>query len=357
MHNSTELTERKEMTFIDHLKELRQRLVYSLIALGLCFAVLFFFANDLYSFISEPLRLLLPPGATMIATDVTSPFFAPFRLALFFSLVLSMPVILTQLWLFIAPGLYNNEKQFAIPMFSFSIFLFYAGMAFAYFIVFPLIFSFFLGVAPQGVMPMTDISSFLSFVLKVLIAFGLAFQVPIATLLLLQTGLVEKATLIRQRPFIFVGCFVFGMLITPPDVFSQVFIALPMWILFELGLFLHRYMPKKETDDSDPDLDSDSKDTPHTEQTIAPNPNLSRPDFSRTTSSASTSTTPKKTVQNRKTTTASTRKAQVPKTAKVAKPAKNKASQTTKAAQKVQTTKTAKPTTKKNQRSTTKRPE
>jgi len=255
---------RDEMTFVGHLKELRLRLVYSLIALGLCFLVLFIFANDLYGYVSEPLRAILPEGSTMIATDVTSPFFAPFRLALFFSLVISMPVILLQVWLFVAPGLYKNEKRFAIPMFFFSVFLFYAGMAFAYYVVFRLVFGFFLSVGPESVVPMTDISSYLSFVLKLLIAFGLAFQVPIATLLLLRAGLVERATLARQRPYIFIGCFVFGMLITPPDIFSQAFVAVPMWVLFELGLVMHRFMgsgkQKEESDDPDDDPDDNSDD-------------------------------------------------------------------------------------------------
>lgn len=298
-----------EMTFIEHLKELRQRLVYCLVALGLCFVALFVFANDLYGYVSEPLRALLPEGATMIATDVTSPFFAPFRLALFFSLVISMPFILFHVWRFMAPGLYKNEKRFAVPMFGFSVLLFYAGMAFAYYVVFRLLFGFFLTVGPDSVVPMTDISSYLNFVLKILIAFGLAFQIPIATLLLLRAGLVEAKTLARKRPYIFIGCFVCGMLITPPDIFSQAFVAVPMWVLFELGLILHRIMEKKPAAENDNQAAEDDPNTADNSQaqsrsttasSRAMKEKLSRPSFAKQPGKIRSKKAPKGTTSDKK---------------------------------------------------------
>lgn len=234
-----------EMSFIGHLKELRQRLIYCMIALLVIFLGLFYFSNEIYSYLSTPLRSLLPADSQMIATEVTSTFFAPFRLSVFLSFVIAMPYLLFQIWSFIAPGLYEKEKAFVIPVFMLSVVLFYLGMAFAYYLVFPILFDFFTSVGPEDVVPMTDINQYLSFTMKILIAFGLAFEVPIATLFLVKSGVSNVQSLGKKRPYIILGCFVIGMLMTPPDIISQTLLAVPMWILFELGLLLSRWMPTK----------------------------------------------------------------------------------------------------------------
>lgn len=239
----------QEQPLISHLVELRQRLMRSVLAVLLIFLALFYFANDLYLFVSAPLTALLPEGTSMIATDVTSPFFAPFKLAMVVSLGLAMPYILHQAWSFIAPGLYNNEKKLAIPLLLSSIVLFYAGIAFAYFVVFPLIFGFFTSVGPDNVEIMTDISSYLNFVLKLFFAFGITFEIPIATLLLIRSGVVSADSLASKRAYVVVVCFIFGMLLTPPDIISQSLLAIPMWLLFELGLFMSRLLFKPVVDD------------------------------------------------------------------------------------------------------------
>tara|TARA_B110000977_G_scaffold200022_2_gene289173 strand:+ start:1381 stop:2034 length:654 start_codon:yes stop_codon:yes gene_type:complete len=200
------------------------------------FLPLFYFANDLYSYISEPLRTYLPEGATMIATEVASPFLTPFKLTLVLAIFIAIPYILHQLWSFIAPGLYSNEKRLAIPLLTSSVLLFYGGIAFAFYVVFPLIFGFFTSAAPAGVTVMTDINRYLDFVLKLFFAFGLAFEIPIATLLLVWTGATTVENLRKKRPYVVVGCFIVGMLLTPPDIISQLLLALPMWILFEIGI-------------------------------------------------------------------------------------------------------------------------
>jgi len=202
------------------------------------------FANDLYSFLAQPLLRHMPAGTTMIATEVASPFLAPFKLALVTAVFLAMPLVLYQAWAFIAPGLYQHERRFAIPLLVSSIALFYVGMAFAYFLVFPIVFGFFTATAPEGVTVMTDISKYLDFVLTLFFAFGVAFEVPIATILLVWTGIVSPETLTGSRPYIIVGAFVVGMLITPPDVFSQTFVAVPMILLFEAGIFFSRLILK-----------------------------------------------------------------------------------------------------------------
>lgn len=254
-HSKPEHAEKdQEQPFISHLVELRSRLLRSVLAVLVIFAGLFYFANDLYLLLSAPLTALLPPGTSMIATDVTSPFFAPFKLTLVASLALAMPFILHQIWAFIAPGLYTNEKRLAIPLLVSSIFLFYAGIAFAYFVVFPLIFGFFTSVGPENVAVMTDISSYLNFVLKLFFAFGITFEIPIATLLLIKSGAVTRQALAAKRAYVIVVCFIFGMLLTPPDVISQSLLALPMWLLFELGLLLSRLLPassEKDVEDED----------------------------------------------------------------------------------------------------------
>ncbi len=235
-------TSDQEQPLISHLVELRQRLMRSVLAVFILFLALFYFANDLYLFISAPLTALLPEGTSMIATDVTSPFFAPFKLTLVAAIALAMPYILHQIWSFISPGLYANEKKLAIPLLISSIILFYAGIAFAYFVVFPLIFGFFTSVGPENVAVMTDISSYLNFVLKLFFAFGLAFEIPIATLLLIKSGAISAKDLASKRAYVVVVCFIFGMLLTPPDVISQSLLAVPMWLLFEVGLFLSRFL-------------------------------------------------------------------------------------------------------------------
>ncbi len=228
------------MPLVAHLTELRDRLLRSLLAVLVMFICLFPFANDIYAFVSEPLRAILPEGTSMIATEVASPFLTPFKLTLFTAIFLAMPYILYQAWSFIAPGMYKHEKRLAIPLLASSVALFYLGAAFAYFVVFPLIFAFFTSVAPEGITIMTDINSYLNFVLKLFFAFGVAFEIPIAALLMIWTGMTTPDDLARKRPYIIVGCFVFGMLLTPPDVISQSLLALPMWLLFEAGVYLGR---------------------------------------------------------------------------------------------------------------------
>ncbi|KEQ18200.1 twin-arginine translocase subunit TatC [Endozoicomonas numazuensis] len=232
-----------EQPLIQHLIELRTRLLKSMIVTLLFFAGLFYFSSDIYELVSEPLRLLMPEGTSMIATDVASPFFAPFKLSLVLSLFLAIPFILHQVWGFIAPGLYRNEKHLAIPLLIASVILFYAGVAFAYFVVFPLIFGFFTTTGPESVTMMTDISSYLNFILKLFFAFGLAFEIPVATVLLIWSGVSTVKSLSQKRPYIVVGCFVVGMLLTPPDVISQSLLAGPMWVLFEIGILFARLIP------------------------------------------------------------------------------------------------------------------
>lgn len=231
---------------VQHLSELRDRLMRCVLLI-LAFALgLMAFANDLYSFVSEPLRRLLPEGSSMIATEVASTFLAPFKLVMVTSLCLAMPVILHQIWGFVAPGMYKREKRIALPLLFSSIILFYAGLAFAYYAVFPLVFGFFSSIVPVGVAYTPDISRFLDTALKLFMAFGLAFEIPIATVLLIWSGAVERESLQGKRPYVIVGCFVVAMLLTPPDVFSQCLLALPMWLLFEAGLFFSRFLGVRE---------------------------------------------------------------------------------------------------------------
>lgn len=229
---------------VTHLTELRDRLLRSVLAILLVFLCLFAFANEIYAFVSEPLRSLLPEGTSMIATEVASPFLTPFKLTLVCSLVLAMPYILFQVWGFIAPGLYKHEKRIAIPLFLSSVTLFYAGLAFAYFVVFPLVFGFFSAVGPEGVTYSPDIARFLDITLKLFFAFGIAFEIPVATVLLIWVGIANPKTLAEKRPYVILACFVFGMLLTPPDVISQALLAIPMWLLFELGLLFGRFIPR-----------------------------------------------------------------------------------------------------------------
>ncbi|BFM18350.1 twin-arginine translocase subunit TatC [Maricurvus nonylphenolicus] len=241
-HPSEQPEHDQEQPLVQHLIELRDRLLRALLVILAIFLGLFYFANDIYTFVSAPLQALLPENSTMIATEVASPFLTPFKLTLFVSLFLSMPFLLFQIWSFIAPGLYQREKRIAIPLLISSILLFYAGIAFAYFVVFPLIFGFFTSIGPSNVTIMTDIGSYLDFVMKLFFAFGLAFEIPVATVLLILAGIVTPQGMAQKRPYVIVGCFVFGMLLTPPDVLSQALLAVPMWMLFELGLVFGRIL-------------------------------------------------------------------------------------------------------------------
>lgn len=235
---------------IGHLIELRSRLLKAVLSVIIVFLSLYYFANDIYMIVSEPLRVFLPEGSSMIATDVASPFFTPFKLTLMVSVFISMPYMLFQIWQFIAPALYENEKKLALPLLLGSIVLFYLGMAFAYFVVFPLVFGFFTSTGPEGVTVMTDISRYLDFVLKLFFAFGLAFEIPIATIMLVAAGITSSESLAEKRPYIVVGCFVIGMLLTPPDVISQVLLAVPMWLLFEIGVLFSKMIERRQdTDD------------------------------------------------------------------------------------------------------------
>ena len=243
MNDSTE--QDPPMSLIAHLTELRDRLLRAVLAIVVGFVVLFPFANEIYGFVSAPLRALMPAGSTMIATGVASPFLTPFKLSLVLAIFLAIPVILFQIWGFIAPGLYQKEKRIAVPLLASSVLLFYAGAAFAYFVVFPLIFAFFTSVGPDSVQVMTDINSYLDFVLKLFLAFGIAFEMPIVAMVLIWTGTTTADSLAAKRPYLILGCFVFGMLLTPPDVISQSLLAIPMWLLFELGVFFGRLLEKK----------------------------------------------------------------------------------------------------------------
>jgi len=241
----------KPQPLVDHLTELRDRLLRCLLAVMVLFLGLFWFANDIYTVVSEPLRRFLPEGSSMIATEVASPFLTPFKLTLVLAVFLAVPIILHQAWAFISPGLYRREKRIAVPLLVSSVLLFYAGVAFAYFVVFPLVFAFFTSAAPAGIAVMTDINRYLDFILTLFFAFGLAFEIPVATVLLIWTGIVTPDALAHKRPYVLVGCFVVGMLLTPPDVFSQTLLAVPMWLLFEAGVFCGRLVARRaDRDDS-----------------------------------------------------------------------------------------------------------
>ncbi|MDP4788533.1 MAG: twin-arginine translocase subunit TatC [Haliea sp.] len=248
----SEEPEDQPLPLVAHLTELRDRLLRALLAVLIVFIGLFPFANEIYSFVSEPLRALLPAGATMIATDVASPFLTPFKLTLVAAVFIAIPYVLYQAWSFIAPGMYRHEKRLAIPLLASSVALFYAGAAFAYYVVFPLVFGFFTSVGPEDIAMMTDINSYLNFVLKLFFAFGLAFEIPIAVVIMIWAGITTPDDLTRKRPYVIVGCFVFGMLLTPPDVISQALLAVPMWLLFELGIVFGRIIMRRKAASADP---------------------------------------------------------------------------------------------------------
>lgn len=230
--------------FIDHLIELRDRLLRTLLVVVVFFACLVPFASDIYNFVANPLQERLVGDAGMIATEVTSTFLTPFKTTFIVSFFIAIPFVLYQAWAFIAPGLYKNEKRIAVPILITSVFLFYAGVAFAYFVVFPILFDFFVGTAHEDIKVMPDMRSYLDLVLKLFFAFGFAFEIPIATVLLIWSGAVDAKTLASKRPYVIVGCFLMGMLLTPPDVISQSLLALPMWLLFEVGILFGRWIKR-----------------------------------------------------------------------------------------------------------------
>ena len=246
MSEKNNKTAEPEVPFMSHLVELRDRLLRAVLVVLVLFLGLFSFSNDLYTLLAEPLLIHLPTGSSMIATEVASPFLTPFKLSMMSAIFIGMPFILYQLWAFIAPGLYKHEKSLAFPLLFSSIILFYLGMVFAYFVVFPLMFQFFTGISLEGVTMMTDITKYLDFVLKMFFAFGMAFEVPIATILVISTGMTTANKLSEKRPYIIVVAFIAGMLLTPPDVVSQMLLAIPMWILFELGLIFSRILTRKK---------------------------------------------------------------------------------------------------------------
>ena len=243
--DTAEETTGKEMPFLEHLIELRSRILRSLALVALLFIPIYYYAEPLFNFVSAPLVQALPDGSSMIATQVTSPFLTPFKLAIYTAIFIGVPFLLHQLWGFVSPGLYRSEKRFAFPLLFSSVVLFYTGMAFSYFLVFPLVFSFFVAVSPEGVQMMTDINQYLDFVLKMFLAFGVAFEIPVATFLLAWSGLSSADSMANKRPYVIIGCFIAGMLLTPPDVVSQLLLALPTWLLFEFGILMARLVEKR----------------------------------------------------------------------------------------------------------------
>ncbi|MBE0369882.1 twin-arginine translocase subunit TatC [Pseudoalteromonas aurantia] len=238
------MSETLQSGFIGHLIELRNRLMKAILSILVIFVALVYFANDIYAFVAAPLIAHLPENSTMIATDVTAPFFAPFKLTLFVALFAAVPMLLHQVWSFIAPGLYKHEKRMLIPILCSSVLLFYAGISFCYFVVLPIILGFFTSVGPEMMTLSPDISSYLAFTLKLFFAFGVAFEIPVAIMVLCWSGATTTASLKEKRPYVVVGAFVVAMFLTPPDVLSQTLLALPMLLLFELGLILARFYSK-----------------------------------------------------------------------------------------------------------------
>lgn len=240
----TDASQAKSEPFVSHLIELRNRMLWAVGSVLIIFICLVPFANDLYEWFVEPLLSNLPQGGTMISTEPHGPFFVPFKFAFAVAFALAIPFVLYQVWAFVAPGLYQNEKSIVLPLVVSSTLLFFLGILFAYYVVFPIIFRFFISMAPEGVTVMTDISAYMSFALKLFFAFGVAFEVPVATVLLARMGVVSTETMAKQRPYIILGAFVIGMLMTPPDIFSQIMLAVPVCLLFELGLFFARKLEK-----------------------------------------------------------------------------------------------------------------
>jgi len=258
----------KEQSLLDHLIELRDRLLHMVVAVLVLFLLLFPFSEQIFTAVAQPLLALMPEGTSMIATSVTSPFLVPFKLVMLVAVLLAVPYLLHQLWAFVAPGLYTHEKRLAAPLLISSVLLFYCGIAFAYFVVFPLLFRFFIAVAPEGVAVMTDIGQYLDFIIAIFFAFGIAFEVPVATFLLILAGATTADAMAKKRPYIIVGAFVIGMMLTPPDVISQSLLAIPMWALFEIGLIMSRiFIKPKERDESHPDYQfHDDADSPNEDE-------------------------------------------------------------------------------------------
>jgi sec-independent protein translocase protein TatC len=242
-------------SLIAHLIELRSRVLKAVASVFIVFLCLVYFANDLYHWLAMPLQDVLPANAQMIATDVASSFFAPFKLTIVLSFFIAIPMVLYQIWGFVAPGLYKNEKRLVAPLLLSSTLLFYSGMAFAYYVVFPLVFAFFTSVVPEGVVNNTDITSYLDFVLKMFFAFVLSFEIPVAIVLMCWTGMTTPASLRAKRPYVIVGVFVLGMLLTPPDIISQTLLAVPMWILFEFGVIVGGIYTKKDQEEIEQEND------------------------------------------------------------------------------------------------------
>ena len=240
----------EKSSFLGHLQELRSRILKSLIVILVCFLGLIYFSNDIYLLLSEPLLSFLPSNSSMIATEVASPFLTPLKLTFYVSLLVSMPFLLNQIWRFIAPGMYENEKTLSFLIMLSSLVLFYLGVLFTYFLVLPLVFGFFTGAAPAGVLIMTDISRYLDFVLSMMFAFSFAFEIPIFIFLLIWSGISSSESLRSKRPYVIIGCFTVGMLITPPDVISQSLLAIPAWILFELGIVMAKILVEKKNQES-----------------------------------------------------------------------------------------------------------
>ena len=234
-------------TFMDNLIELRSRLIKCSIAVVFCFVCLIYFSNEIYQTLAEPLQAFLPANSSMIATEVASPFLTPLKLTFFVSLLVSMPYSLNQIWKFIAPGMYQNEKSLSFLVMLSSLLLFYAGIIFTYFLVLPLVFSFFTGSAPEGILVMTDISRYLDFVLSMMFAFSFAFEIPVFIFLLIWSGVSSPESLSAKRPYVIIGCFTVGMFVTPPDVISQTLLAIPAWLLFEGGLIMARLFVRNKT--------------------------------------------------------------------------------------------------------------
>jgi sec-independent protein translocase protein TatC len=245
-----------ETSFIAHLIEMRDRLLRAVLGVVIIFICLFPWAQDLYALLAKPLLAALPKGGQMIATEVTTPFLVPVKVTLMTAFLIAMPWVFYQAWAFVAPGLYQHERRFAVPLVVASVMLFLLGMAFAYFMVFPIVFGFIVGVAPQGVAVMTDIGKYLDFVMTLFMAFGITFEVPVAVVLLVKMGMISVAKLREIRPYVIVGAFVVGAIFTPPDVISQTMLAVPLWILYELGIFVSSMITKSKPE---PESDTDYK--------------------------------------------------------------------------------------------------
>src|SRR5574340_259424 len=263
-----------EATFISHLIEMRDRLLRAVVAVVIIFICLFPWAQDLYALLAKPLLAALPKGGQMIATEVTTPFFVPVKVTLMAAFLLALPWVFYQAWAFVAPGLYQHEKRIGVPLVIASVILFMTGMAFAYFLVFPIVFGFIVGVAPEGVAVMTDIGKYLDFVMTLFLAFGVTFEVPVAVVLLVKMGMVSVAKLREIRPYVIVGAFVVGAIFTPPDVISQFMLAMPLWVLYEAGILvaamITRPKPESETDytpmsESEMDAELDRIESGHAE--------------------------------------------------------------------------------------------